>query len=90
MTRKTSRLSFSSSPVPPAFALPAWSRDEYTRHFDRTVPMSNGEALHLEHTFGAVTIQTHSSSQCCDPCRYPRFGVRFNGQARQYAGIRSK
>ncbi len=83
MTRKTSRL----LPVLACsicLCLPAWSRDEYTRHFDQTVRVSDGEALHLEHTFGAVTIRTHSSSDVIIHADI-RVSASDAAQARQYA-----
>ncbi len=61
MTRRISRslLGFAFSLI---FVLPVAAREEYTRHFDKTVRVANGEALHLEHTFGAVEIRTHPGS----------------------------
>jgi hypothetical protein len=44
-----------------ALSLPAFARDEYTRAFDKSVPVQPGQRLVLEHSLGSIDIHTHSS-----------------------------
>ncbi|HEX4169147.1 MAG TPA: hypothetical protein VHZ55_27100 [Bryobacteraceae bacterium] len=64
--------------------LPAAARDEYTRHFDKTIRMSSGEGLRLEHTFGSVTIRTHSGPDAVIHADI-RVSASDASQAKQYA-----
>ncbi len=45
-----------------AFAYSAFAREEYTRTFDRTVPMHAGERVFLEHRLGDIVVRTHPQS----------------------------
>jgi hypothetical protein len=57
MTRRISFLLVGLSLASAAFA-----RDEYTRTFDKTIPVHAGVRVLLEHKLGDVTIHTHASS----------------------------
>ena len=37
----------------------SFNRDEYRRTFDKTVSVSNGERVALDHKFGDITVHTH-------------------------------
>jgi hypothetical protein len=45
-----------------SLACAAFSRDEYTRTFDKTIPVHAGVRIQLEHKLGDIAIHTHSSS----------------------------
>jgi hypothetical protein len=40
--------------------LGAFGREEYTRTFDKTLPLRMGQKVYLEHKLGDITIRTHS------------------------------
>lgn len=41
------------------FSFSALARDEYTRTFDRTVPLHGGERVFIEHRLGDIIVHTH-------------------------------
>ncbi len=45
------------------FACAALGRDEYTRTFDKTIPVHAGVRIMLEHKLGDITIHTHNSPE---------------------------
>lgn len=42
-----------------ALAVGASGREEYSRAFDKTVPLRGGERVYIEHKFGDIVIRTH-------------------------------
>ena len=55
MIRKTSVLLLGL-----ALAWSALAREEYTRPFDKTIPVKSGQKIYLEHKLGDVVIRTHA------------------------------
>ena len=41
-------------------AAQAFARDEYSRNFDKTVTLANGQSVRLEHRMGNVNLRTHA------------------------------
>src|ERR1700683_903211 len=41
-------------------AAQAFARDEYSRNFDKTVTLANGQSVRLEHRMGNVNLHTHA------------------------------
>src|SRR5580692_12498004 len=41
-------------------ALQAFARDEYSRNFDKTVTLANGQSVRVEHRMGNVNLRTHA------------------------------
>ncbi len=44
-------------------ALQCFAREEYTRNFDKTVPLAKGQSVRLEHHMGNVTVRTHGQAE---------------------------
>lgn len=44
-------------------SITAFAREEYSRTFDKSVPVQAGQKLILEHTLGNIQIHTHSNRQ---------------------------
>ena len=42
------------------FALNGAAREEYTRYFDKTVDLRQGQSVLIEHRLGDIVISTHS------------------------------
>ncbi len=43
-----------------AFTFTAFAREEYTRHFDKTIAVRVGSKIYLEHKLGDIVIRTHA------------------------------
>ena len=41
-------------------AAPAFAREEYSRSFDKTVTLANGQSVRVEHRMGNVNLRTHA------------------------------
>jgi hypothetical protein len=41
----------------------AFAREEYSRTFDKSIPVQAGQRLILEHTLGSISIHTHASRE---------------------------
>lgn len=41
----------------------AWAREEYTRSFDKTVPVRAGMKVYLEHKLGDIVVRTHAQPE---------------------------
>lgn len=46
-----------------ALAMATSAREEYSRTFDKTVPVSAGERVYLEHSLGDIVVRTHAQAQ---------------------------
>lgn len=46
-----------------ALALSAKSREEYTRTFDKTIPLHGGEQISIEHSLGDIVVRTHAQPE---------------------------
>jgi hypothetical protein len=46
-----------------AVALSAKGREEYTRSFDKTIPLQSGQGVYLEHSLGDIVIRTHAQPE---------------------------
>lgn len=49
--------------LPMALALQCFAREEYSRNFDKTVPMAKGQGVRVEHQMGNINIRTHGSGE---------------------------
>jgi hypothetical protein len=80
MTRKTSLLLLSL-----LIPLCVSAREEYTRTFDKSFAVQNGEKIWLEHKFGDIVIRAHSQQQVVVHADI-RISAPDSDQAKQYAG----
>ncbi len=62
----------------------ALARDEYTRHFDQTVPTRSGEQLMVENKFGDIIIRTHAQQEVAIHADI-RVSASDSNQAKEYA-----
>ena len=46
-----------------AISSSAFAREEYSRTFDKSIPVQAGQRLILEHTMGSIAIHTHASRE---------------------------
>src|SRR5579863_3315442 len=45
------------------FAARAFAREEYTRVFDQTFPLAQGQTVRVEHKLGDVVVRTHAKPE---------------------------
>ncbi len=62
----------------------AFARDEYTRHFDKTLSIRSGARVMIENKFGDISIHTHPQ-QDVDIHADIRVSASDSNQAKQYA-----
>ena len=61
------------------------AREEYTRTFDKSLGVQNGQKIWLEHKFGDVVIRAHAQQQVVVHADI-RVSARDSEVAKQYAG----
>ena len=54
-------------------AVQAFARDEYSRNFDKTVTLANGQSVRVEHRMGNVNLRTHAGRDVRGARFHPRF-----------------
>jgi hypothetical protein len=67
-----------------ALSTSAFARDEYTRHFDQTVPTRSGERVMIENKFGDVIVHTHAQQEVAIHADI-RVSASDSNQAKEYA-----
>jgi len=65
-------------------SLPAAARDEYTRTFDKTLSVTGGARVRVEHKFGDIVIRTHAGPEVNVHAEI-RVSASGEQQARQFA-----
>ncbi len=61
-----------------------WAREEYTRAFDKTVPLHAGEKVYLEHRLGNISVRTHSQPDVVIHAEI-KVSAADSGQAKTFA-----